>query len=160
MMKEITEYQGKIYDMGIMEGGEHGDPWFYILKDECDRLTVPLMTASQMNFVCDFLKSISSGIHIHFYDYKQFNEVIDKVFRQYCKNQRPEYYFDNTDLKRIMEKLGVTASCIVGVCNIDKNPIGRSTVYDLLEGVTHHPRFSTVCKIQKALFKIAGVQAM
>lgn len=159
MRKDFLDYKGKIYDMGLKKG-EVGEPVFYILTDEGNHLTIPIVNASNINFVCNFLKSISSGIHISFHEFKQFNDIIDRVFRQYCKNQTPEYYFDNTDLKRIMNDLGITGSDIVNICRINKYPIGKSTVYDLLEGVVMHPRFSTVCKIQKALFKTARIQAM
>lgn len=85
MRKDFLDYKRKIYDMGLKEG-EVGEPVFYILTDEGKHLTIPVTDASSVNFVCYYLRSISSGIPIHFYDYKQFWDVIDRVFRQYCKH--------------------------------------------------------------------------
>ena len=143
--KALWDYQGLVHDMGI-EADPEGTPCFYIMTDDYDFIKVDLNSPVNIGMVRSWLERLNTSIPCVFSDYKQFQELIQDVFKIYADRQGKYLNYDNTFLNNMKKTLHVTDKEIS-----IKAGVGRSTVNDLTRGQTKQPKFYTVGKIHSAL---------
>lgn len=146
--RALWNYQGKIQDMGI-EAGNNGQPCFFAMTEDLDFIQVDITTAVNIAMVRDWLDRLNTNVSVDFQDYKQFNQVIQEVFKVYADRQGKCLYYDTTFLKEMKKKLNVSDKTIGR-----KAGVGKTTVNELRRGVTLHPKFYTIGKVHSALHTI------
>ena len=147
--KALWNYKGMILDMGMKED-DLKRPSFYILTEGMNYIQVTLDNACNIAMVRDWLDSLNTEVPCVFVDYTQFNRLIQDVFRVYGDRIGKFLNYDNTMLKTMKKDLGVSDLTIS-----QKAGVGKSTVNDLVRGVTKQPKFYTVGRIHSALFRLA-----
>ncbi|MDD6666216.1 MAG: hypothetical protein PUE48_07775 [Eubacterium coprostanoligenes] len=149
-LQKLWNYEGNIYDMGL-EPDEQGKPAFYILTESGEHITVTITRHQELSRVMQYLNLMKTGVNVEFKDYAQFNKVIQKVFSVYGQRFGLLMHFDNTNLKYHMEALKgfATEYDVARIAGL-----GRSTVNDLTRGITHRPRFFTICRVYSAIYEL------
>lgn len=146
--KALWNYQGKIQDMGL-KAGEHGQPCFFAMTEALDFIQVDMTTAVNIAMVRDWLNSLNTEVPVDFQDYRQFNQVVQEVFKVYADRLGKCLYYDNTFLKEMKQLLHVSDKTIA-----QKAGVGKTTVNELRRGVTIHPKYYTIGKVNSALHAI------
>ncbi|MGN0383377.1 MAG: hypothetical protein ACI4G1_04910 [Ruminococcus sp.] len=149
-LQKLWNYEGNIYDMGLEEDS-NGDPAFYILTESNEHIAVTITRHQELTRVIQWLNLMKTGVKVEFKDYAQFNKVIQKVFAVYGQRFGLLMHFDNSNLKSHIESLKgfATEYDVARIAGI-----GRSTVNDLTRGITHRPRFFTICKVYSAIYEL------
>lgn len=149
-LQKLWNYEGNIYDMGLEEDS-NGDPAFYILTESNEHIQVTITRHQELTRVIQWLNRLNTGVEVEFKDYAQFNKVIQKVFAVYGHRFGLLMHFDNSNLKSHMESLKgfATEYDVARIAGL-----GRSTVNDLTRGITHRPRFFTICRVYSAIYEL------
>lgn len=149
-IQKLWNYEGNIYDIGL-EPDQNGDPAFYILTEDNEHIQVTITRSQELQKVMIWLNRLNTGIKIEFKDYLQFQDLIRKVFAVYGQRFGLCNTFDNRLLKAHMQALkGFATEADVAT----EAGVGRSTVNDLVRGVTQKPHYFTICLIYSAIHRL------
>lgn len=149
-IQKLWKYDGLIYDMGILFD-DNSKPFLDILTESSEHIEVSIANLKELDSVIQFLEKLDTDIDIEFHDICQFINLVKNVFEVYIHRTGIFYDFDNTELNMKLEQLKPFAT----QTDVAREAgIGRSTVNDLARGITHHPRYDTICKVYSALDRL------
>lgn len=150
--RALWNYTGMIYDMGLEED-DLKRPSFYILTENMEHIQVSIDNGYNIAMVRDWLDNLNTEIPCDFENYMQFNKLIQDVFKVYGSRIGKFLNYDNSSLKLMKNRLGVSDKTIAL-----KAGVGKSTVNDLVRGITKHPNYYTVHRIHSVLYRLVKEQ--
>lgn len=149
-IQKLWKYYGLIYNMRILFD-DNSKPFLDILTESSKHIEVSIANLKGLDSVIQFLEKLDTDIDIEFHDICQFINLVDNVFKVYASRQGLLMHFDNTKLNQRLKNLKPFAT----QADLAREAgLGRSTVNDLARGITHHPKYDTICKVYSALDRL------